>query len=74
MDTFLSRDEIIQLTGKRTTASQCSVLNGMGVRYKQRPDGFPVVLRQHIQHEFGGMESTVKESKRAQPNWSMVNA
>lgn len=42
---LLTRDEIVELTGKRRYKAQCRALVRMSLRYVCRPDGSPVVAR-----------------------------
>lgn len=48
MSLFLSKDELIELTGRARATVQVRVLRQMGVPFRERPDGFPLVLRQHL--------------------------
>ena len=45
---FLSKDELVALTGKRRPKAQARALTGMCIPYRRRPDGSPVVLRIHL--------------------------
>jgi hypothetical protein len=45
---FLSKDELVALTGRRRPKAQARALTGMGIPYRRRPDGSPVVLRIHL--------------------------
>ena len=45
---FLNKDELEQLTGKRRPKAQGRALDAMGIPYRRRPDGSPVVLRIHL--------------------------
>lgn len=65
---FLTTDDLQQLTGKIRKPSQVAVLNQMGVRFKLRPDGFPVVSVSHITKELDGSGESV--NKRKEPNWN----
>ena len=45
---FLSKDELVQLTGRRRPKAQARALTRMGIPHRRRPDGSPVVLRIHL--------------------------
>ncbi|WP_150588156.1 DUF4224 domain-containing protein [Pandoraea eparura] len=66
--TFLSSDEVHELTGRRQHAAQVRTLRTMGIEHRVRPDGSVVVLRAHVEALMG-----VTASRRVaewQPNWS----
>ncbi len=42
----------------------------MGIDHRPRPEGTLVVLRSHVEHLLGGVES--RKTVEAEPNWSMV--
>ncbi len=42
---FLTRDELVELTGKKRKSAQIRALAEMGIPYRVRPDGTPAVLR-----------------------------
>lgn len=67
---FLSPEDLKQLTGKIRRPSQAAVLNQMGIRFKLRPDGFPIVSISHISKELDGWGESVK--KREEPNWNAL--
>ncbi|TDY23944.1 uncharacterized protein DUF4224 [Paraburkholderia sp. BL6665CI2N2] len=50
---FLTRDELVDLTGKQRGRSQAEVLRAIGVEHKIRPDGRVLVLRRHVEELFG---------------------
>ncbi|WP_369414072.1 DUF4224 domain-containing protein [Paracandidimonas lactea] len=49
----LSPAELESVTGKTRKSSQCHVLAQLGIPYKIRPDGTPVVLRAAMEASFG---------------------
>lgn len=49
----LSRDEIVQVTARVRKSAQCEVLRQLGIPYKTRPDGTPVVLRAAMEASLG---------------------
>lgn len=72
--TFLSNDEVAQLTGRRRRKLQIEVLRTMGIEHRRRPDGSLAVLRSHVDRIFGAAPNSAKvkeysfgEIKRATP-------
>jgi hypothetical protein len=61
---FLSKEELVMLTGKRRPKAQGRALTHMGIPYRTRLDGSPVVLRTSLQGEGGRVEAVTGES-----NW-----
>jgi hypothetical protein len=57
---FLTREEMAELTGRSQSKAQAAVLNSLGVQYKIRADGRVLVLRAHLEQQFG-----VKTKKNA---------
>lgn len=49
----LTADEIAQITARVRKKAQCEVLRQLGIPYKIRPDGTPVVLRAVMEASFG---------------------
>ncbi|VVE41948.1 hypothetical protein PCO31111_04222 [Pandoraea communis] len=52
--TFLTQDEIREMTGRVRYKSQALVLSAMGIEHKVRPDGSILVLRMHVEQSLGG--------------------
>ncbi len=74
MSLFLSPDELQTLTGRQRKSAQSRALSMLGIEHKVRADGFPVVLRAHIERVMGGTESsTTKQKKKSTPNWSALD-
>lgn len=73
-DMFLSSDEISSMTSRVQHAAQARVLRSMGIAFKQRADGTLVVLRAHVEKEFGISAERQPKKKDYQPNWSGLNA
>jgi hypothetical protein len=63
---FLSKDQLYELTGKRRPKAQARALDAMGIPYRRRPDGSPVVLRTHVELEARPAPGTVLD-KLASP-------
>jgi hypothetical protein len=53
-DTWLSNEELIELTRRRQPAAQARVLDGWGVPHMRRPDGSLVVGRAAVVARLGG--------------------
>lgn len=73
-DMFLSADEISSMTSRVQRAAQARMLRAMGIAFKQRADGTLVVLRSHVEKEFGVGPERQTKGKDFQPNWSGLNA
>ncbi|WP_150696653.1 DUF4224 domain-containing protein [Pandoraea terrae] len=52
--TFLTCDEVKELTGRVKYKTQAHVLSPLGIEHKVRPDGSMLVLRAHMEHVLGG--------------------
>ena len=53
---FLTAEEVEELTGKSRATAQRSVLDAMGFRYLQRPDGSLVLLRRYVEEAMGARQ------------------
>ena len=71
---FLTREELIELTGKKRRASQAEALRQMGIEHKLRGDGSVAVHEAHVSKAFGAHDATQARSKRIEPNWNAANA
>lgn len=63
--TFLTRDEIAELTGARTKRRQISVLVRNGIRHTINAAGWPMVARAVIE---GGAQSDAQPARAWKPN------
>ncbi len=54
MSTFLTSEELAELTRRKHRDAQMRVLHFMGIEHKLRPDGSVVVSRAHIESALGG--------------------
>lgn len=52
-DTFLTPEEVGELTGKERKRAQCDALLQMRVPFQIRPDGSPAVLRAAMEAALG---------------------
>jgi hypothetical protein len=56
---FLSREELADLTGKTRRDAQLRVLRSMGLAFRLRPDGSPIVLRAYVEAMLGGSAAKI---------------
>lgn len=70
--TFLTEEEIFQLTRRTRRSSQVIVLQQMSIEHRVRPDGSVAVLRDHINKIFDGQESASRTPKAIEPNWDAM--
>jgi Domain of unknown function (DUF4224) len=70
MSLWLTREELVELTGFKTSRKQKLALAEMGLTFRSRPaDGFPLVDR----WQFEGEVIRPQERKRqAGPNWNVI--
>lgn len=68
---FLTRTELMDLTGKARPTAQARALQQMGVEHLRRPDGSIAVLRCHIDKLLGGGVGLTTR-KKTEPDFSMV--
>jgi len=71
---FLTRDEVIELTGKKQRAAQVAVLNALGITHKIRPDGAVLVLRAHVEQVFDGQTPAPQQRPAWEPDWDAFAA
>lgn len=69
---FLSRDELIALTGRTRSDAQVRVLRFMGIEHKVRPNGSVAVLRSHVERTLGA-ERIAITAKDHEPNWAAMH-
>lgn len=73
-ETFLTQEEIRDLTGRVQNAAQVKVLRGMGIEHRARPDGSIVILRSHVEQTLGGVTSAPRKRTPTEPNFTNLNA
>lgn len=71
---ILSGSELQELTGKQRRKAQARTLSMLGIEFKIRADGFPVVLRAHVERVLGGPEKPSRQRKKTIPNWGALDA
>lgn len=65
-DTWLTPDEVVELTAKKRWAAQCRALAGMGVPFKPNAVGRPLVERAAV------CSSKPDKRRKAEPDWSAI--
>ena len=71
MSLWLSAEELIELTGYKTSRRQKLALAEMNLRFYSRPlDGFPLVER----WQFEGGIAQPNKSRHVVPNWGAIVA
>lgn len=71
-DTFLSQEEIEELTDRRLRHAQVRVLRAMGIEHKVRPNGSVAILRAHIIKVFDGESQNQRKINECTPNWDGI--
>lgn len=71
-DTFLSPQEVQELTARRHRYAQVNALKSMGIEHRVRPDGSVAILRAHIVKVFDGDTASTRKTKQAVPNWDAM--
>jgi len=71
MSLWLSKDELVELTGYKRTGRQKLALGQMGLRFRSRPlDGFPLVDRWQFEGEITRPQGKMW---RRETNWDAMN-
>jgi hypothetical protein len=70
--TFLTPEEIAEITSKQRQGAQRRVLNALGISHKVRPDGSLVILRSHVERQLGG-NAAAPAKKEIEPNWEALD-
>lgn len=72
--TFLTEEEIRQLTKHVRSDAQARSLNYLGIDYKKRADGSIAVLRAYLEKEFGLLPEENITKKTFKLNLEGINA
>ncbi len=67
----LTESELIEVTGKKRSSAQVRILRQIGYEVKVRPDGYPLVAREHYLRVMGAFDKTEKFYK---PDLSIYGA
>ena len=70
----LSYKELHEITGKKRQSAQVRVLRQLGIESKVRPDGMPLVCRQHYLNMMGATNTSLLKYKNTEPNFDNFNA
>jgi hypothetical protein len=68
---FLTHEQLIIVTHKKSKPAQARALKAMAIEHIIRPDGSPLVLCEHVEHVLGAPD-TEKEKKNYEPNWKAI--
>jgi hypothetical protein len=68
--TFLTKEEVAEMTGRVQRAAQTRELTHMGVIHKLRADGSVLVLRAHVEQLLGYQAGTKAKEPDFEPNWA----
>lgn len=67
MSLWLTREELVELTGYKTKSRWRKALSDMNVSFRSRPlDGFPLVPRSQFESALTG------PAKRREPRWDLL--
>lgn len=69
---FMTKKELLDLTGKKSGKAQSRVLTYMGIDHAKRPDGSPAVLKSHVEKVLSGAIFQSTKKKYAQPDFSSL--
>jgi hypothetical protein len=70
---ILDSEEIRRITGLKRHKAQAQALARMGINYRIRPDGAPIVSRAHFEAIMAGHTGTPSLAA-TEPNWSALDA
>lgn len=68
---FLTREKLHELTGKKTNPAILRSLKFMGIEHKIRPDGFPIVPTNHVEKILDG-HPLVSSRIKSKPNFEAL--
>jgi hypothetical protein len=71
---FLAPDELRTLTGRTRPSAQARWLKAQGIKMLVRPNGSLVVLRTAVEDSLGAVSKTARSRRKAEPDWSALNA
>lgn len=70
---FLAHEQLVELTHRKCPSAQMRALRSMGIEFAERPDGTPVVSREHVESRLGVKPSDREKSdKEPVIDWSLV--
>lgn len=65
-DTWLTPEEVQELTGRQRWSAQCRALASMGVSFRPNAVGRPLVERRAV------LSSPAPAKRKSEPNWSAI--
>lgn len=65
---ILDETQLFELTKKKRSSAQATVLCAMGIEHRVRPDGSVAVSEAHVERVLSG-EIFKKKAKVVEPNW-----
>jgi hypothetical protein len=68
--TFLTAQEVAEMTGRVQRSAQTRELTHMSVIHKLRADGSVLVLRAHVEQLLGYQAPTEAKEPHFEPNWA----
>ena len=68
---ILSKEQLIELTGKMKPSAQIRALRSMGINHRIRPDGTPAVSESHIESILGD-GTPAHEAAVDEPHWDAM--
>lgn len=72
---FLTDEELLQLTHRKTFKAQREFLQSVGIRFVVRPDGSNCVSKAHVEIVMGGaMVQNRSDQKRIEPNFAALKS
>lgn len=71
--TFLTKEEVVEMTGRSQRAAQTRELTSMGVIHKLRADGSVLVLRAHVEQLLGYRAAEKPKEPHYEPNWAALD-
>ena len=70
---FLTKDQILELTGYRRPSNQIRWLRDQGFKFKVAADGKPRVLVAEVNHLMCSDDGITREIKRQKPDYEALN-
>ena len=69
---FLTYDELVELTERKTKQTQIAWLKANGFRFVIGANGNPKVLREHVQIKLCGNTNHSNNHVAPEPNWGAI--
>ncbi len=70
---LLTKDELVELTGKVRRSAQARVLRDLGIKVTRRPNGSLIVARAHRDAALGLRNTVRKIEQAAAPNFAALD-